>query len=70
MGGPGGSASPPALAPALTQDVTLAERAGLPQEQPRVHAVPVKLVGARQHPQPLRGGTRGGRRERNRAAVP
>lgn len=34
----------------------LAEGAGLLQEEPGVHAVPVKLVGTRQHPQPLRGG--------------
>lgn len=40
---------------ALTQDVALAEGAGLLQEQPGVHAVPVELMRAGQHPQPLWG---------------
>lgn len=63
----GGSDSSPALTPAqtrslvaaaLTQDVALAERAGLLQEEPGIHAVPVKLVGAGQNPKPLWGGKR------------
>lgn len=48
----------PGAGAALTQDVALAERAGLLEEKPGVHAVPVKFVGAGQHPQPLWEGKR------------
>lgn len=40
----------------LTQDVALAERAGLLQQEPGIHTVPVELMGAGQHPQPLPAG--------------
>lgn len=39
----------------LTQNVVLAERAGLLQEKPRIHAVPVKLMQAWQHSKTLLG---------------
>lgn len=38
----------------------LAEWAGLLQEEPGVHTVPVKLMGTWQHSQPLQGGTQVG----------
>lgn len=40
---------------ALTQNVVFAERAGLLQEKPRIHTVPVKFVQAGQHSKTLLG---------------
>lgn len=45
--------APPVM---LTQDVELAQWAGLLEHQPGVHAVPVKLMLTGQHPEPLWGG--------------
>lgn len=41
--------------PVLTQDIELAQRTGLLEQQPGVHTVPVEFMLARQHPQPLQG---------------
>lgn len=52
---------------ALTQNVEFAQRAGLLEHQPRVHAVSVKLMLTGQHPEPLQGGA--GRWRRAQATV-
>lgn len=44
--------SPPLV---LTQHIEFAQRAGLLEHQPGVHAVAVKLMLTGQHPEPLQG---------------
>lgn len=53
---PGSVGAQPGARVVLTQDVVLAERAGLLQQEPGIHTVPVELVRAGQHPQPLPAG--------------
>ena len=64
---PGGAGQepPPSV---LTQDVEFAQRAGLLEHQPGVHAVSVELMLTGQHPEPLRGS--GGRELRPQGRPP
>ena len=51
---PGGAGQEP-LPSLLTQDVEFAQRAGLLEHQPGVHAVSMELMLTGQHPEPLQG---------------